>query len=202
MGQSRKKIAIVRTLGGRRRIPLSEIERLQGNVKKTQRKVAIYARVSSNEQKQKGDLKRQISFLSENLPSDFLVVETLSDVGSGLNDHRKGLLKLMNLAKERIITDVAIRYKDRLTRFGYAYLEEYFKSHDVTIHVLDSEETTKSAQEELADDLISIITSFSGKLYGLRSKKHKELQKTAKETIVDVQNLSDENQEQSNRSQK
>lgn len=80
-------------------------------------------------------------------------------------------------------------------------MDEYFKSHGVTIHVLESEETTKSAQEELADDLISIITSFSGKLYGLSSKKHKELQKTAKETIVDVQNLSDENQEQSNRSQ-
>lgn len=197
------KIAIVRTPGGRRRIPISEIERLHGEVVSfSQRKIAIYARVSSNEQKQKGDLNRQVDFLKEKMESDFILVDTITDVGSGLNDKRKGLMKLMKMAKENEITDIAIRYKDRLSRFGYHYLEEYFNSHGVTIHILDTEETTKSVQEELADDLISIITSFSGKLYGLRSKKHKELQKTAKETIMDVQNISDEIEERDNRSQK
>ena len=91
--------------------------------------------------------------------------------------------------------------KHRLTRYGYGYLDEFFNSHGVTIHVLDKEEEIKIAQEELADDLISIITSFSGKLYGLCSKKHKELQKTAKESIMDVQNLSNEVEERPNRSQ-
>ena len=165
------------------------------------KKLAIYARVSSNEQKQKGDLERQINFVKENLDEEFFIVDTFSDVGSGLNDQRKGLHKLMKLAKKNEITDVAIRYKDRLTRFGYGYLEEYFNSHGVTIHVLDKEEETKTVQEELADDLISIITSFSGKLYGLRSKKHKELQKTAKESIMDVQNLSNQVEERHNRSE-
>jgi putative resolvase len=195
-------ISVVRTPGGRRRIPLSEIERIRGDSSSQKKKLAIYARVSSNEQKQKGDLERQINFVKENLDEEFLLVDTLSDVGSGLNDKRKGLHKLMKLAKEKEITDVAIRYKDRLTRFGYGYLEEYFNSHGVTIHVLDQEEEIKTAQEELADDLISIITSFSGKLYGLRSKKHKELQKTAKESIMDVQNLSNEVEERHNRSQR
>ena len=193
-------INVVRTPGGRRRIPLSEVERIRGESFLSQKKkLVIYARVSSNEQKQKGDLERQINFVKKNLGEDFLVVDTLSDVGSGLNDKRKGLHKLMKLAKEKEMTDVAIRYKDRLTRFGYGYLEEYFNSHGVTIHVLDKEET-KSVQEELADDLISIITSFSGKLYGLRSKKHKELQKLAKEAIMDVPNLSDKTKERNNRS--
>ena len=183
-------IKVVRTPGGRRRIPLSEVERIRGGSTSSQKKkIAIYARVSSNEQKQKGDLERQISFVKENVDKEFLIVDTLSDVGSGLNDKRKGLHKLMKMAKENEITDIAIRYKDRLTRFGYGYLEEYFNSYGVTIHVLDQEEEVKTAQEELADDLISIITSFSGKLYGLRSKKHKELQKTAKESIMDVKNL-------------
>jgi putative resolvase len=195
-------ISVVRTPGGRRRIPLSEIERIRGDSSSQKKKLAIYARVSSNEQKQKGDLERQINFVKENLDEEFLLVDTLSDVGSGLNDKRKGLHKLMKLAKEKEITDVAIRYKDRLTRFGYGYLEEYFNSHGVTIHVLDQEEEIKKAQEELADDLISIITSFSGKLYGLRSKKHKELQKTAKESIMDVQNLSNEVEERHNHSQR
>jgi putative resolvase len=195
-------ISVVRTPGGRRRIPLSEIERIRGGSSSLRKKLAIYARVSSNEQKQKGDLERQINFVKENLDEEFLLVDTLSDVGSGLNDKRKGLHKLMKLAKEKEMTDVAIRCKDRLTRFGYGYLEEYFNSHGVTIHVLDQEEEIKTAQEELADDLISIITSFSGKLYGLRSKKHKELQKTAKELIMDVQNLSNEVEERHNRSQR
>jgi putative resolvase len=195
-------INVVRTPGGRRRIPLSEIERIRGDSSSSQKKkLAIYARVSSNEQKQKGDLERQINFVKENIGEDFLIVDTLSDVGSGLNDQRKGLHQLMKLAKDNEITDVAIRYKDRLTRFGYVYLEEYFNSHGVTIHVLDQTEEVKSVQEELADDLISIITSFSGELYGLRSKKHKELQKTAKESIMDVQNLSNEVEERHNRSQ-
>ena len=113
------KINIVRTPGGRRRIPVSEVERLRGYHSSSHRKLAIYTRVSSNEQKQKGDLERQIEFLKENLPSSFSVAEVISDVGSGLNDRRKGLLKLMNLAKENQISDIAIRYKDRLTRFGY-----------------------------------------------------------------------------------
>lgn len=197
------KIIIARTPGGRRRIPLSEIERIQkGITVLSECKMVLYARVSSNEQKQKGDLDRQIEFLSKNIKPKYMLVDTITDVGSGLNDKRKGLAKLMKMAKEKEITDIAIRYKDRLTRFGYHYLEEYFTSHGVTIHVLDTEETTKTVQEELADDLISIITSFSGKLYGLRSKKHKELQKAAKETILDVQKLSDENQERPNRSRK
>ncbi len=67
--------------------------------------------------------------------------------------------------------------------------------------LLTMEEETKTVQEELADDLIRIITSFSGKLYGLRSKKHKELKKTAKESIMDVQNLSNEVEERHNHSQ-
>jgi excisionase family DNA binding protein len=195
------KIKIVRTPGGRRRIPFSEVERLLGNTLSPQRKLAIYSRVSSNEQKQKGDLERQIEFIKGNLSSDFTIVEIITDVGSGLNDKRKGLLKLMKLARENQISEVAVRYKDRLTRFGYGYLEEYFSSHGVKIHVLDKEAETKTVQEELADDLISIITSFSGKLYGLRSEKHKELKKTAKEAIMDVQDLSNEDKERSNRSQ-
>lgn len=196
------KIRIVRTPGGRRRIPLSEVERITGKSSLSQRKMAIYARVSSNEQKQKGDLDRQFEFVMGKIHPPFLLVETIAEVGSGLNDKRKGLLKLMRMAKNGEITDVAIRYKDRLTRFGYGYLEEYFKSYNVEIHIMDETKTTKSVQEELADDLISIITSFSGKLYGLRSKKHKELQKTVEETIIDVPNVSDQTKERHNRSSK
>lgn len=196
------KIHIVRTPGGRRRIPESEVDRLLGyEMQPTkQRKIALYARVSSNEQKQKGDLERQIHYLQESLKPPFLLVASITDVGSGLNDKRKGLLKLMKLARNGDITDIYVRYKDRLTRFGYTYLEEYFKSHGVTIRILDQEDQTKNAQEELVDDLIGIITSFSGKLYGLRSKKHKELKQSIEEAIVHVPNVPNEIEERNDRS--
>jgi excisionase family DNA binding protein len=196
------KIDIVRTVGGRRRIPQSEVERLLGKTFMPQRKVIIYGRVSSHEQKQKGDLERQVEYIKEKIDSSFLVSEIITDVGSGLNDKRKGLLKLMRLAQKEEITDIAIRYKDRLTRFGYGYLEEYFKSHHVTIHVMDENKPTKTVQEELADDLISIITSFSGKLYGLRSEKHKELKQTMEEAMLDVPDVSNENEERTTRPSK
>lgn len=193
---AQEKIKVVRTPGGRRRIPESEVHRILGSNNQPNRKLAIYGRVSSNEQKQKGDLERQIQFVQEKMEKlHFSSIITFSDVGSGLNDKRKGLLKIMDLAKKGEITDVAIRYRDRLTRFGYGYLEEYFKSHNVMIHILDEKENTKSIQEELADDLMDIITSFSGKLYGLRSKKQKELQKTVEEEIIRVPNIQNKTSE-------
>ena len=196
------KIDVVRTVGGRRRIPLSEVERLLGKTFIPQRQIIIYGRVSSHDQKQKGDLERQVDYIKEKIDSSFLLSEIITDVGSGLNDKRKGLLKLMRLAQKEEITDIAIRYKDRLTRFGYGYLEEYFKSYNVKIHIMDENKPTKTVQEELADDLISIITSFSGKLYGLRSKKHKELKQTMEEAMLDVPNVSNKNEERTTRPSK
>jgi putative resolvase len=120
----------------------------------------------------------------------------IEDVASGLNDRRKGLIKLMNLAKHGKITDLAIRYRDRLTRFGYEYLHQYFESHDVNIHVLDNHIDEKSAQEELVEDLMAIIASFSGRLYGIRSHKNQLLQTKVKGVIKDVTNLPNETKEQ------
>ena len=158
--------------------------------------LVIYARVSSHEQKKKGDLQRQIDYISDKIEKDlYQTIMTIEDVGSGLNDKRKGLLKVMALAKEGKITDVAIRYRDRLTRFGFEYLKIYFESYQVTLHVLDNIEETKSAQEELVEDLMAIITSFSGQLYGLRSHKNKLIEKQIKGVIDHVTNLPDEVEE-------
>jgi predicted site-specific integrase-resolvase len=98
-------------------------------------------------------------------------VREVSDVASGLSDKRRGLLTLMDLARRGEITDIAVTYRDRLTRFGFGYLEEFFRGYGVTTHVLDGQQDRKSVQEELVDDLLAIVTSFSGKLYGLRSHR-------------------------------
>ena len=180
-----------RTPNGRRKFSQTEINRLlnnqpnaENNSLKNDVAVAIYGRVSSHEQKVKGDLDRQVGSILMKIENQKInQVITITDVGSGLNDKRKGLLKLMELAKDKKISKVYITYKDRLTRFGFNYLELYFKSHGTEIIVLNDNKEDKSPQEELMEDLMSIITSFSGKIYGLRGGKNKKVEEDIKKTL-------------------
>jgi putative resolvase len=166
------KIRLVRTPGGWRKVPESELQRLLGGPppEPNTRVLAVYGRVSSHEQKARGDLERQVAHIRQRMEQEsFDEVVEVTDVASGLSDKRKGLARLMALAREGDITDLAVTYKDRLTRFGFGYLEQFFAGYGVRIHVVDGQEDKKSLQEELVDDLIAIVTSFSGKLYGVRS---------------------------------
>ena len=169
------KIRVVRTPGGKRRVPESEIRRLQGQDVVGGLDVpsvwAVYGRVSTHEQKARGDLARQVVHVRETLQVSQGVRPSveITDVASGLSDKRPGLLRLMALARQGKVSDIAITYPDRLTRFGFGYLEEFFCGYGVRIHVVDGQEDHRSVQEELVDDLIAIVTSFSEKLYGLRS---------------------------------
>jgi len=165
------KIKIIRTLGGRRRVPESEIRRLQGE--KGIRSIVGYARVSSVTQK--NDLERQVEYLRQNG-----IHEIITDVGSGLNEKRKGFLRLLDKVLHNEVDKVVILYEDRLTRFGFDILKKVFEAHGTSIEVLNQIES-KSPQQELVDDLIMIISHFSGKLYGLRSHKHKEVVEHAKD---------------------
>ena len=165
------RLHIVRTPGGWRKVPESELRRLLGDTQReaARRVLAVYGRVSSHEQQSHGDLQRQVDHLRQAMAKDpFDEVIEVTDVASGLSDRRKGLLRLMGLAREGGITDLAITHKDRLTRFGFGYLKEFFTGYGVKIHIADRAADKKSLQEELVDDLIAIVTSFSGKLYGLR----------------------------------
>ena len=138
----------------------------------TQKRDVIYARVSSHEQKEKGDLDRQALFLAEHIP-DLQNPLILKEVGSGLNDKRKCLQTLIFMVMKNEVRNVYVTYKDRLTRFGFHYLETVFLAHGVNIIVVKDISTEKSVQEELVEDMMSLISSFSGKLYGMRSRKKK-----------------------------
>jgi len=175
------KIKCIRTPGGRRRIPESEIKRLLGE--KRPKVLAIYGRVSSHEQKKKGDLRRQIDYIRERFANKYEEIIEITDVSSGLNDKRKGLIKLINLAKEEKISDIAITYEDRLTRFGFHYLEQLFSILGVEIHVLN-ENSKETMEQELVRDMIAIVSSFSGKLYGMRSNKRKRILSYVKKAII------------------
>lgn len=136
----------------------------------------IYARVSTHKQAERGDLERQVEkvklyAIDQNVHN--LIVKT--DVASGLNDNRKSLLSLIDMVQKEEVSRIFVLYKDRLTRFGYNYLKKICDFHGVSIIVVSDEIDNKSQSEELVEDIIAIIHSFSGKLYSLRHKIKKEI---------------------------
>lgn len=156
----------------------NEIERLQ-------RKDVIYCRVSSQEQKKRGNLDRQIQFLIKN-NNDLINPVILSEVGSGLNDKRKQLQKLLRMVLNNEVSRIFITYKDRLTRFGFEYLKTMCEMHGTEIIVVKDIDVKKSIEQELTEDIISLTVSFSGKLYENgkeKQMKEKEIKKLVSEHL-------------------
>ena len=166
------KIQAVR-IGQEARVPRSEIERLAGKIE-DERVIVLYGRVSGAGQKE--DLVTQLARLQvwakQERPGR--AVEVLSDIGSGLKATRRQLQRLLKLVIDDKVAEVVIPYPDRLTRFGQEYLHILFESFGVTLTVLDAEEE-KTVEQELTDDLLALIASFSGRLYGMRSHQQKDL---------------------------
>lgn len=177
-------LKFTRTEKGHRLLPKDELVRYMDSRgmlyddTELEKRDVIYVRVSSHEQKDKGDLDRQALFLVENAEG-LLNPLILKEVGSGLNDKRPQLLGLIDLVMEGRVRNVYVTYRDRLTRFGYHYLERVFSNKDVQIIVVKDIQKEKSVSEELVEDMMSLIAGFSGKLYGMRrggnsSKKEQE----------------------------
>jgi len=170
-------------VNGRWRIPYSEVERVLRGIQRVKR-VAIYARVSSNTQR--NDLERQVDALklwvSKNFPSIEYIVVT--DIASGLNEDRRGLRKLIEMAKRREIQAIVVAYRDRLTRFGFEYLKTLFNTLGVDVYVAFQEES-KDYVQELVEDFIEIITSFASRIYGKRSRRYKEVVSCIGEAVKD-----------------
>ena len=167
-------------VGQEARVPRSEIERLVG--KSDGRLLVLYGRVSG--QGQIHDLDTQLARLqawskAERAGKTPLI---LSDIGSGLKASRKHMNRLLKLVIEDQVAEIAVTYADRLTRFGQEYLQVLFDSFGVTFTVLEPGEDT-TPEQELTDDLLALIASFSGRLYGMRSHKQKELLKCAQAVI-------------------
>jgi predicted site-specific integrase-resolvase len=128
----------------------------------------VYCRVSSHEQKAKGDLDRQVATATRYCAkAGFGKPVVFTDVGSGLNATRPGLARLCKQVEAGQVQTVVVSFKDRLTRFGFEYLRRYFASHGVSIAVV-RQAATRSMQDELVEDLIAIVTSFSGRVHGMR----------------------------------
>ncbi|GBD40068.1 Resolvase YneB [bacterium HR37] len=161
----------IKTPKGVRRYKKEDIERLLNLVKEEKPSVVVlYARVSTK--KQEEYLKNQIQRLEEYAKSKGWDYEVISEIASGVNENRRGLLKLLNKVKRNEVSKVVIEYPDRLARFGYEYLKFFIESYGVELIVINGrEEPEDIINKELAQDLIAIVASFAARIYGKRGGK-------------------------------
>lgn len=170
------KLSPTYTDGGHRRYKRIDIEKFAGIYIEPvsqvgTNRVAIYCRVSSHEQKQKGDLERQIGRMTqEALKRGYKIVSVFDEVGSGMNDSRKKLHKLFELVETNQIDIVLVEHKDRLSRFCFNYLVSYFKSYSVKIELVE-EILGKGYETELVEDILSLMASFSAKIEFGKNRK-------------------------------
>lgn len=173
------KIAFVRTPGGHRRYLLSEIERLQGNASPSQsnNRAACYCRVSSNDQKQHGDLERQkLRVLEYCAQQGFRVDHVFVEVCSGMKSTRPKLNRLYELIVKKEIDLVVVEHKDRLTRFMFDVFQAFFLSHGVQI-IFVEQDLPKTFEAELVSDIMSLMTSFTATIHSRRKRQSKEFRK-------------------------
>ena len=147
--------------GGHRFVEKSELDKLKGTTTEEPKGVAVYVRVSTRKQQEAGNLERQRERLLAYCASQGLkVAEIVEDIASGINENRRGLEKVLKLARRRKIDAVVAEYKDRLARFGFQYLKEALTAYGTKVIVVEEDEA-KSPNEELVEDLISVVSSSS-----------------------------------------
>jgi len=141
-----------------------------------------YARVSSHDQKK--DLERQAETLASYCSAHGWQYEIIQDLGSGMNYYKKGLKRLLDMILERKIKRLVIAHKDRLLRFGSEVIFALCQARQIEVVIVNKGEES-SFEEELAKDVLEIITVFSARLYGARSHKNKKLVEAARVLIGD-----------------
>lgn len=137
------------------------------------RKIIGYCRVSSN--KQKDDLERQVENVKTYMYSKGYQFEIITDIGSGINYNNKGLNKLLDNVTNSEVEKIIVLYKDRLIRFGFELIENLCSKYGTSIEIIDNSD--KTGEQELVEDMIQIITAFSAGLQGKRANKAKKMVK-------------------------
>ena len=157
-----------RTPTNRRYYTYKQYLEFKGITEDDARKVVLYARVSTKNQKD--DLQNQTAFLRQFCNARGMIVDQcIEEYGSGLNYNRKKWNELLNEVMEQKIKTIVITHRDRFVRFGYDWFEKFCTKFNTTIVVVNNE--SLSPQEELVQDIVSILHAFSCRLYGLRKYK-------------------------------
>ena len=177
------KISSQRTEGKHRLYRLSQFNISKNKQSIRDRKTIAYARVSSHDQK--ADLDRQKKVLEMYCAAHGWKFELVTDLGSGMNYYKKGLKKLLNAILEGNVGRLVLTHKDRLLRFGAELVFALCEAREVEVVIINSGAEAKF-EEELAKDVLEIITVFSARLYGSRSRKNQKLLDGMKGVVDDV----------------
>ena len=169
------KLHPIRTEGGIRRFSMEEIIAYRKDTTKEPRITICYARVSTWDQKD--DLEVQKRMLESYAAARGYQFKVVQDLCSGLNYDRKGLTEVLQDIGLHRISRIVITYKDRLFRFGFELFEAFCRINGVVVEIINHTED-KSHEEELVEDVLSILTVFSARLHGSRSHKNKRVRES------------------------
>ena len=161
------------TKGGTRYYSQEQLNHFLGlkSEKQINKKIIGYCRVSSH--KQKDDLERQIENVKAYMYAKGYQFEIITDIGSGINYNKKGLNQIIDMVTNTEVEKIVVLYKDRLIRFGYELIENLCDKFGTVIEIIDN--TEKTDEQELVEDLVQIITVFSCRLQGKRANKAKKM---------------------------
>ena len=177
------KLVADHTPGGHRRYDLAKLRPEQFRAEQdARRKTIAYARVSSHDQKD--DLERQKQVLELYCARQGWTFEVVADLGSGMNYNKKGLKKLLSAIIDGSVGRLVISHKDRLLRFGAELVFAICEAKNVEVVILNQGEDT-TFEEDLAKDVLEIITVFSARLYGSRSHKNQKLLDGVRKAVED-----------------
>ena len=177
------------TQGGTRYYSQEQLNHFLGlkSEKQINKKIIGYCRVSSH--KQKDDLERQIENVKTYMYAKGYQFEIITDIGSGINYNKKGLNQIIDMVTNSEVEKIVVLYKDRFVRFGYELIENLCNKFGTTIEIIDN--TEKTEQQELVEDLVQIVTVFSCRLQGKRANKAKKMIKELIEDDKDIKNNAD-----------
>jgi putative resolvase len=180
------KIRFERSPSGQRRFFLTDIKRITPReLNQLDERITInYARVSNYDQKQ--DLIRQAQVLEAFSAASGWQFETIQDLGSGLNYNKKGLQKLLKRIMQGDVGRLVLTHKDRLLRFGSELVFAMCEEFETEVVIINKSSEELSFEQELVTDMIELITVFSARLYGSRSKKNKKLIDGITQAVKDV----------------
>ena len=171
--------------GGTRRYNSDTIMRISGKelpqIEKDDRVTIAYARVSSQDQKE--DLKRQAQVLELYCAEHGYKYELITDLGSGMNYYKKGLTTLISRILDDGVKRLVLTHKDRLLRFGAELIFSVCEAKGVEVVIINRGEEEASFEEDLAKDVLEIITVFSARLYGSRSGKNRKIIEKLQESV-------------------
>lgn len=168
------KIDFIRSVGGHARYSVDSLTQVSHS--EDTRKIILYARVSTAGQKE--DLQSQSDYISKAYPQ----CRVISETGSGMNFKRKKFIEIMEAVAKKEVKLIVVAHKDRLTRFGFEFIEWFCQLHQCEIEIINN--AYKTPHQELVDDFMAIMHCFSSKLYFLRRYKDeikKEVEKAEKQ---------------------